>query len=379
MKSLLSHQFLANINEDKINFNEREYSNVNKITAASVTTGNISIINSMEESSSDINQHSSIMSSQESGEIEKFNDYPKDSRLNTEFQVIGKVGSGAFGVVLKVKNRIDMCTYAIKRIRLNPNSDHLNKQITREIKLLSRLNHENVVRYYSTWMEKHEVDDNETDATEISTNTKEERDNNKKSPIKKKQNKAARKNSDKKLSNSFSSLLLKQSNMNMTEMVATNNKDDDDDFSSNLFEKVTTLSIPTSSSSSSPSSSSSDDSASGLDSSDNSSVVFDSYNSDDDNKNNNNNNHPVLFNISPSKKFEKELKNKNTKLFNKKKGNNNTKKKGVKDEDEDEDSIVFEKDGKSIESFDKKEDIEVDTSLKIEKHRVFVFIQVSFI
>ncbi len=41
-----------------------------------------------------------------------------------------------------------MRSYAIKRIRLNPNSQQLNKQITREIKLLSRLNHENVIRIY---------------------------------------------------------------------------------------------------------------------------------------------------------------------------------------------------------------------------------------
>ena len=68
-----------------------------------------------------------------------------------------------------------MCTYAIKRIRLNPSNEVINKQITREIKLLSRLNHENVVRYYSTWMEKHEIDANETtDTTEISHQTTEE-------------------------------------------------------------------------------------------------------------------------------------------------------------------------------------------------------------
>ena len=56
------------------------------------------------------------------------------------------IGHGAFGEVLKVKNKLDLRIYAIKRIRINPTSKH-NKQITREIKLLSRLNHENVVRY----------------------------------------------------------------------------------------------------------------------------------------------------------------------------------------------------------------------------------------
>lgn len=45
------------------------------------------------------------------------------------------------------KNKLDGGFYAIKRVKLNPESVQLNKKITREVKLLSRLNHENVVRY----------------------------------------------------------------------------------------------------------------------------------------------------------------------------------------------------------------------------------------
>lgn len=100
---------------------------------------------------------SSRYEDQEDEDIERtFDDYPVQSRLNTEFEVIGVVGHGAFGEVLKVKNKLDSRFYAIKRIRTNPNSKQYNKQIVREIKLLSRLNHENVVRYYSTWAERYE-------------------------------------------------------------------------------------------------------------------------------------------------------------------------------------------------------------------------------
>ena len=73
------------------------------------------------------------------------------------------MGQGAYGEVLKVKNKLDQRSYAIKRIRINPNSKHYNKLITREIKLLSRLNHENVVRYYSTWVEQDTEDFKEND------------------------------------------------------------------------------------------------------------------------------------------------------------------------------------------------------------------------
>ncbi|CAG9789488.1 unnamed protein product [Diatraea saccharalis] len=75
------------------------------------------------------------------------------SRLNDEFEVLTWLGKGAFGDVVKVKNKLDGGFYAIKRIKLNPENVQLNKKITREVKLLSRLNHENVVRYYNAWIE----------------------------------------------------------------------------------------------------------------------------------------------------------------------------------------------------------------------------------
>lgn len=79
-------------------------------------------------------------------DLPKFTDYPLQSRLNTEFEVLGELGRGGFGEVLKVRNKLDSRFYAIKRIRMNCKNKTFNKQITREIKLLSRLNHENVVR-----------------------------------------------------------------------------------------------------------------------------------------------------------------------------------------------------------------------------------------
>ncbi|XP_045453243.1 eIF-2-alpha kinase GCN2 [Melitaea cinxia] len=75
------------------------------------------------------------------------------TRLNVEFETLAFIGRGAFGDVLKVKNKLDGRYYAIKKIKLNPKNVELNKKITREVKLLSRLNHENVVRYFNAWIE----------------------------------------------------------------------------------------------------------------------------------------------------------------------------------------------------------------------------------
>lgn len=73
--------------------------------------------------------------------------------MRNEFEFLQHIGTGAYGDVIKVRNNLDGCYYAIKRIELNPKNKQLKKRIIREVKLLSRLNHENVVRYYNSWIE----------------------------------------------------------------------------------------------------------------------------------------------------------------------------------------------------------------------------------
>ncbi|KAM6359828.1 eIF-2-alpha kinase GCN2 isoform 2-T2 [Alca torda] len=77
------------------------------------------------------------------------------SRYYNEFEELKLLGKGAFGAVIKVRNKLDGCYYAVKRIRINPASKQF-RRIKGEVTLLSRLNHENIVRYYNAWIEKHE-------------------------------------------------------------------------------------------------------------------------------------------------------------------------------------------------------------------------------
>ncbi|XP_067310946.1 eIF-2-alpha kinase GCN2 isoform X2 [Pseudorasbora parva] len=78
------------------------------------------------------------------------------SRYYNEFSELQLLGKGAFGAVIKVQNKLDGCYYAVKRIQVNPASKQF-RRIKGEVTLLSRLNHENIVRYYNAWIERQEL------------------------------------------------------------------------------------------------------------------------------------------------------------------------------------------------------------------------------
>lgn len=60
---------------------------------------------------------------------------------------IEEIGDGAFGVVYKAFNKIDNQYYAIKKIDIEQNS------VINEVRILSQLEHDNIIRYYSAWID----------------------------------------------------------------------------------------------------------------------------------------------------------------------------------------------------------------------------------
>ncbi|XP_007907906.2 interferon-induced, double-stranded RNA-activated protein kinase [Callorhinchus milii] len=73
---------------------------------------------------------------------------PQD-RLHQEFSDIQYgLGSGAFGNVFKAKKKMDNRYYAVKSIILKDDGKE-----KREVELLARMSHENIVRYYHSWIE----------------------------------------------------------------------------------------------------------------------------------------------------------------------------------------------------------------------------------
>ncbi|CAG8506866.1 2265_t:CDS:10, partial [Dentiscutata heterogama] len=75
------------------------------------------------------------------------------SRYKLDFEEIAFLGKGGYGEVVKAKNKLDGRCYAIKKVRLNPNDIEKTRKILREVTTLSRLHHQYVVRYYTTWFE----------------------------------------------------------------------------------------------------------------------------------------------------------------------------------------------------------------------------------
>ncbi|KAF9430876.1 Eukaryotic translation initiation factor 2-alpha kinase [Entomortierella beljakovae] len=75
------------------------------------------------------------------------------TRYKHDVVEICKLGKGGFASVFKARNKLDAIEYAIKKIRLRGSAKVRYEKIFREIKFLARLDHKNVIRYYSSWLE----------------------------------------------------------------------------------------------------------------------------------------------------------------------------------------------------------------------------------
>ncbi|OQV24909.1 Eukaryotic translation initiation factor 2-alpha kinase 3 [Hypsibius exemplaris] len=76
----------------------------------------------------------------------------KTSRFESDFEVLEQLGKGGFGVVYSAKNRLDDNIYAVKKIRL-PRSDAGREKVRREVRVLAKLDHVGIVRFYNAWVE----------------------------------------------------------------------------------------------------------------------------------------------------------------------------------------------------------------------------------
>ena len=85
------------------------------------------------------------------------------SRYRSEFKELSALGRGGFGTVFKCENNLDGREYAIKKIWIKSqitdgkiatkNFSQRLHRVLREVKILALLDHPNIVRYYTAWLE----------------------------------------------------------------------------------------------------------------------------------------------------------------------------------------------------------------------------------
>ncbi len=72
---------------------------------------------------------------------------------NKTFAEVKELGYGSFASVYKSQHKIDSQFYAIKKIIITDDLLELGYDVFDEVKMLSSLNHPNVIRYYSSWVD----------------------------------------------------------------------------------------------------------------------------------------------------------------------------------------------------------------------------------
>jgi len=77
----------------------------------------------------------------------------KLSRYKEDFVEEGTLGSGGFGIVKKVRNKLDNASYAIKKVYVKMCKEELVLKILREVTVNAKINHPNIVGYKAAWLE----------------------------------------------------------------------------------------------------------------------------------------------------------------------------------------------------------------------------------
>jgi len=73
-----------------------------------------------------------------------------------DFQVISKIGEGAYSTVLMVKRIQDSNIYALKKVKLLNLSDKEKQNALNEVRILASVKNKNVISYKECFFEENE-------------------------------------------------------------------------------------------------------------------------------------------------------------------------------------------------------------------------------
>lgn len=100
-----------------------------------------------------------INSNDKTNQIEEYINDSSKNRLDREFTAHKIIGEGMFGTVHSCINKIDRSKYAIKKVVCINDSKELDMRVFREVRYLSRLHHDNIVRYHTSWCDYDVIED----------------------------------------------------------------------------------------------------------------------------------------------------------------------------------------------------------------------------
>ena len=71
----------------------------------------------------------------------------------SDFKIIKELGKGSYGTVYTVKSLIDSNIYVMKKMELNHLNPRQQNECYREVSILKKVSHKNIIKYYSSFLE----------------------------------------------------------------------------------------------------------------------------------------------------------------------------------------------------------------------------------
>ena len=72
----------------------------------------------------------------------------------SQFEILGKLGEGAFATVFRVKRKSDNQIYALKKVKFGPLSAKEKENALNEVRLLASFEHPNIVAYKDSFFDE---------------------------------------------------------------------------------------------------------------------------------------------------------------------------------------------------------------------------------
>ena len=71
----------------------------------------------------------------------------------SDFKILKELGKGSYGTVYTVRSFLDDNVYVMKKMELNNLKEKQQKECYREVSILKKVSHHNIIKYYSSFLD----------------------------------------------------------------------------------------------------------------------------------------------------------------------------------------------------------------------------------